>query len=224
MLWSISSSTSSVEVSASSRAECFLSRKLSAAFTPPHSFKFLNGISGIQSVVVSSSWMVDLLVRFVIWLLMLLLLLLLLLWLLCCVTEPPENVAVVPVVLVLADVMLGVFESFRKRDSLARIAAVSRSNCTVLCRSISRLRGRNGSVRLMRNVLMFIIFRWLSRLPPFPGSTSYVSFRHLSVASEMCTRPGTPPDSMWFAMTTSFDHTSKCHFFSPSTPHMTEPL
>lgn len=36
--------------------------------------------------------------------------------------------------------------------------------------------------------------------------------------------PGTPPCSMWFAIMTSFDQTSKCHFLSPRTPHITEPL
>lgn len=36
--------------------------------------------------------------------------------------------------------------------------------------------------------------------------------------------PGTPPDSIWLAMITSFDQTSKCHFLSPNTPHITEPL
>lgn len=39
-----------------------------------------------------------------------------------------------------------------------------------------------------------------------------------------CTYPGIPPDSMWFAMITSLDQTSKCHFLLPSTPHITEPL
>lgn len=38
------------------------------------------------------------------------------------------------------------------------------------------------------------------------------------------THPGIPPDSMWFAIITSFDQTSKCHFLLPNTPHITEPL
>lgn len=102
-----------------------------------------------------------------------------------------------------------------------------------------------GSVRFMRNVLMFKSFRWLSLLPPSPGSTSYASFRHSNVASDIWTRlqnwkkrrlydekkvmhrktyPGMPPDSMWLAIMTSFDHTSKCHFLLPRTPHITDPL
>ena len=35
--------------------------------------------------------------------------------------------------------------------------------------------------------------------------------------------PGMPPDSMWLASVTSYDHTSNCHLRRPSTPHRTEP-
>lgn len=37
------------------------------------------------------------------------------------------------------------------------------------------------------------------------------------------TRPGSPPDSMWLASVTSFDHTSNCHLRRPRTPHRTRP-
>lgn len=40
----------------------------------------------------------------------------------------------------------------------------------------------------------------------------------------LLTYPGTPPDSIWLAIITSLDHTSKCHFLFPSTPHITDPL
>ena len=36
--------------------------------------------------------------------------------------------------------------------------------------------------------------------------------------------PALPPASMWLASVTSFDHTSNCHFLSPSTPQCTRPL
>lgn len=35
--------------------------------------------------------------------------------------------------------------------------------------------------------------------------------------------PGIPPDSSLFAMSTSQDQTSNCHFLRPNTPHSTEP-
>ncbi len=35
--------------------------------------------------------------------------------------------------------------------------------------------------------------------------------------------PGIPPDSSLFAMVTSFDQTSNCHFLNPKTPQSTEP-
>lgn len=38
------------------------------------------------------------------------------------------------------------------------------------------------------------------------------------------TYPGRPPDSMWFAVVTSSDHTSYCHFFKPRTPLWTLPM
>ena len=38
------------------------------------------------------------------------------------------------------------------------------------------------------------------------------------------TYPGRPPDSMWFAVVTSSDHTSYCHFFRPRTPLWTLPM
>lgn len=37
------------------------------------------------------------------------------------------------------------------------------------------------------------------------------------------TYPGIPPDSSLFAMSTSQDQTSNCHFRRPNTPHSTEP-
>lgn len=37
------------------------------------------------------------------------------------------------------------------------------------------------------------------------------------------TYPGRPPDSIWLANVTSFDHTSNCHFCRPITPQSTEP-
>lgn len=35
--------------------------------------------------------------------------------------------------------------------------------------------------------------------------------------------PGIPPDSSLFAISTSHDQTSNCHFRRPSTPHSTDP-
>lgn len=42
-------------------------------------------------------------------------------------------------------------------------------------------------------------------------------------AYDKCVYPGMPPDSMWLASVTSYDHTSNCHLRRPSTPHRTEP-
>ena len=41
--------------------------------------------------------------------------------------------------------------------------------------------------------------------------------------NDKCVYPGMPPDSMWLANVTSYDHTSNCHLRRPSTPHRTEP-
>lgn len=43
------------------------------------------------------------------------------------------------------------------------------------------------------------------------------------ILSQLSTHPGIPPDSSLLAMSTSHDHTSNCHFLSPSTPHRTDP-
>lgn len=40
----------------------------------------------------------------------------------------------------------------------------------------------------------------------------------------LSSHPALPPASMWLANVTSFDHTSNCHFLSPSTPQCTRPL
>ena len=47
---------------------------------------------------------------------------------------------------------------------------------------------------------------------------------HIHMQMTVTTYPGIPPDSMWLARETSFDHTSNCHLFTPSTPDRTWPV
>uniref|UniRef100_A0A914VPJ2 Uncharacterized protein n=1 Tax=Plectus sambesii TaxID=2011161 RepID=A0A914VPJ2_9BILA len=53
------------------------------------------------------------------------------------------------------------------------------------------------------------------------SSSKYSSFRKRAVASEMCTRPAMPLDSISFAKLTSFENTSNLKRRVPTMPHMT---
>lgn len=66
--------------------------------------------------------------------------------------------------------------------------------------------------------------RYEDRSSPWPASTSYSPESESRVARVTCTRPGSPPDSMWLARVTSLDQTSNCHFRRPRTPQSTRPV
>lgn len=134
-----------------------------------------NGISGVQSVVVSSSWMMPFDSRLFAWYL-------------------PDSVSAFGFEMLL-------FTDGSQNFCVCCWSGSKLKRCWYLFLNLKHLRKNvvpvfmfdcsaylNGSVLLIKNVWIFIILRWLSRLPPSPGSTSYVSFKHFNVASDMWTR------------------------------------
>lgn len=73
--------------------------------------------------------------------------------------------------------------------------------------------------------------REATQLEVYPPSSPHLLYHlhqlRILIISEQILRfshPGRPPDSMWLANVTSWDHTSYCHFCKPITPQSTFPL
>jgi hypothetical protein len=89
-------------------------------------------------------------------------------------------------------------------------------NCYIMCTftSLFILSNSNWAVVAILRICLCNIslhLHWMLNPPPISPFLLQSAY------------PGIPPDSMWLANVTSYDHTSNCHLRRPSTPHSTEP-